>query len=61
MNRDIISRKRKYEPLDLSWDDRLDQILERRWSFGTCVGVGAAGIVAVGAMIFVGNIVLGLN
>lgn len=61
MNRDIIARKAPYEPIELSFDEKLDAILERRWSFGTAVAVFFASLVGVVILILVGNVVLGLN
>lgn len=61
MNRDIISRKRKYEPLDLSWDDRLDLMFERRWTFGTwCLAIALSAL-AIAVLWFLGIGLLGLN
>jgi hypothetical protein len=61
MNRDIIARKRPYEPVDIPFDSRLDQMLEKRWTFGTCVIVFVISGIGIAFMIALGNMVLGLN
>jgi hypothetical protein len=62
MTENILDRKAKYDRLEVSsFDDKLDEILERRWTFGTCVAVFFASAIGVAIMLFVGNIVLGLN
>lgn len=59
--RDIIARKRPYEPLEMSFDEKLNSMFDRRWTFGTWIlaFVGCIGVVAV--LILAGNIFLGLN
>jgi hypothetical protein len=61
MKNDIIMRKRKFQDLDLSFDDRIDRMFDRQWTVGTWALAGIGSLVVVGALLFVGNIVLGLN
>lgn len=61
MNRDIIARKRKFEPLDLSFEENIDHMFERQWTFGQWVLAIIGSGVAVGLLLIVGNIVIGLD
>ncbi len=61
MNKDIIARKRKYADLDLSFDGRLDRMLERRWSVGDLLVVGMWIAGAAVLAYYVSQIVVGLD